>query len=128
MDSKKSTKAKATKTVATKKASANTAKAPKKAAVAAKNFLFSIPSHHTDDGDFEHLVIAPNKEEACRLLADHRVTEKRPELQDPARGNLVGLMTIDYSHRPVVEIEPRKEEACVVQVNHQKIGSDLTLQ
>ena len=35
----------------------------------------------------------------------------------------VNLMTHDYAHRKVIKVEPRKEAATVVQVNHKKLGN-----
>jgi hypothetical protein len=116
MNSKKSLKAKkAGKPVAA-------GKAKTKAAAKANRFLFSIPSLHTHDHDYEHLVIAPNKDDACRLLAEHRVTEKRPDLEGDARAKLVAMVTEGYMERDVSQIEPRKEKAGVVAINHHKLG------
>jgi hypothetical protein len=110
MDSKKTLKAK------TKKQTKVSAPA------AAENFLFSIPSLHTQNNDYEHLVIAPTKEEACRLLAEHRVTEKRPDLEGSARAQLVAVAVNGYSYRSVAQIEPRMEAPGVLAINHHKIG------
>jgi len=116
MNSKKSLKAKkAEKPVAN-------GKAEKKAASKANRFLFSIPSLHTYDHDYEHLVIAPNQDDACRLLAEHRVTEKRPDLEGDARAKLVAMVTEGYMERDVSQIEPSKEKAGVVAINHHKLG------
>lgn len=128
MDSKKSLKAKlktagktAAKLIAAKKQKKADASAQATAAPA-KNFLFSVPSLHTQDNDYEHLVIAPTKEEACRLLAEHRVTEKQPKLPDPERAQLVAYATHGYCKRNVAQIEPRAEEAGVLAINHHKLG------
>jgi hypothetical protein len=121
MNSKKSVKVKtsakaaAKKTVNKKPATAKNAKA--------KNFLFSIPSQHTSDDTYEHLVIAPTKEEACRLLAEHRVTEKRPEMEGATRAQLVKHVWEGYCNRDVLQVEPRKEAAGVIAVNHHKMGA-----
>ena len=120
MDSKKTLKAKAKKPTAVAKGAAVQATA---APAAGKNFLFSIPSLHTHWNDFEHLVVAPTKEEACRLLAEHRVTEKKPELEGEVRTQLVGYTMQGYCSRTVSQIEPRKEPAGVLAVNHHKLGT-----
>ena len=87
-----------------------------------ENFLFSVPSLHTHQNDYEHLVIASTKEEACRLLAEHRVTEKKPDLPDDVRKNIVSAATEGYRARNVAQIEPRSEAAGVLAVNHHKLG------
>ena len=127
MDSKKSLKAKPKKATKTKKpaavakgAAVQATAAPAKAV--AKNFLFSIPSLHTHDHDYEHLVVAPDKDQACRLLAEHRVTEKAPQLQGEPRSQLVTAAMGGYSERSVAQIEQRKEPAGVLAVNHHKLG------
>jgi hypothetical protein len=89
---------------------------------AAGNFLFSIPSLHTEDHDYEHLVVAPTKEEACRLLAEARVTEKQPELTGEHRSALVAYATKGYCSRNVEQIEPRMEVPGVLAINHHKVG------
>jgi len=134
MDSKKSLKAKKptkTKKPAIAKAAGTqaTPAAPAKPAAAkkAKNFLFSVPSLHTHNKDYEHLVIAPNKAEACRLLADHRVTEKRPDLQGEIRTKVVAMATEGYLERDVAQIEARKEPAGVVAINHHKLSLAASL-
>jgi hypothetical protein len=127
MDSKKTLKAKSKQATEAKKpaAIAKAAEAqatPAPAKTAAKNFLFSIPSLHTHENDYEHLVVAPTKEDACRLLAEHRVTEKAPQLQGEPRSQLVTAAMGGYSGRDVAQIEPRKEPAGVLAVNHHKLG------
>jgi len=127
MDSKKSLKTKSEKANKTKKPAAIATGAAVQATSApaktgGKNFLFSIPSLHTGNYDYEHLVVAPDKNEACRLLAEHRVTEKKPQLQGVARAQLVDVAMQCYFHRPVAQIEPRKEPAGVLAVNHHKLG------
>jgi hypothetical protein len=94
----------------------------KKAVGKAPHYLFSVPSQHTEHNDYEHLVIAPDKNEACRLLAEHRVTEKRPEMEGEVRSKLVERVMKGYTERAVVQVEARKEAAGVVQVNHHKLG------
>jgi hypothetical protein len=100
----------------------NLPKPPKKAAGKTPHYLFAIPSLHTHNHDYEHLVIAPDKKEACRLLADHRVTEKRPELEGEVRAKVVEMVMQGYTERAVIQVEPRKEAAGVVAVNHHKMG------
>jgi hypothetical protein len=129
MHSKKSLKAKPKNGVKTnlsaamvKAKAAKEAKAPKKPA--SKNFLFSIPSLHTANNDYEHLVIAANRDEACRLLAEARVTEKQPTLEGETRQKVVYWQTQNYCGREVKQIEARKEDAGVLMINHQKLGND----
>ena len=127
MDSKKSLKAKPKKATKTKKPAAIAKAAGAQATTvpaktAGKNFLFSVPSLHTHNHDYEHLVIAPDKKEACRLLADHRVTEKRPELEGEVRAKLVEMVMQGYTERAIIQVEARKEAAGVVAVNHHKLG------
>lgn len=124
MDSKKSLKAKpkkATKPAAIAKA-AEAQATPAQAKAAGKNFLFSVPSLHTHNNDYEHLVVAPTKEEACRLLAEHRVTEKLPDIPAEHRTKVVAHATDGYIERAVAQIEPRKEPAGVLAINHHKLG------
>jgi hypothetical protein len=106
--------------------------ANKKAVAGKGNFLFSIPSLHTTDNDYEHLVIAHDMQEACKLLAETRTTEKWPDLTAEQRANRVQMMTMDYGHRNIVQIEPRVEAPIVIQVNHPKpatqAAATLTLQ
>jgi hypothetical protein len=89
---------------------------------AGARFLFSIPSQHTGDNDYEHLVVAKNVEEACKLLADARITEKQPELNADARAQLLVIATKNYLSRSPVQIEPRSEPVGVLQINHHKLG------
>jgi hypothetical protein len=89
---------------------------------ASGHFLFSIPSQHTGDNDYEHLVIAKNAEGACKLLADARITEKQPELAGDARAQLLVIATKNYLSRSPVKIEPRNEPEGVLAINHHKLG------
>jgi hypothetical protein len=89
---------------------------------AGERFLFSIPSQHTGDNDYEHLVVAKNAEHACKLLADARITEKQPDLAGDARAQLLVIATKNYLSRSPVQIEPRSEPVGVLQINHHKLG------
>jgi hypothetical protein len=91
---------------------------------AGPRFLFSIPSQHTGDDDYEHLVVAKNAAQACELLADARITEKQPHLaQSPeARQHLMKIATANYLARKPSQIEPRTEPVGVLQINHHKLG------
>jgi hypothetical protein len=89
---------------------------------ASGHFLFSIPSQHTGDDDYEHLVIAKNAEVACKLLADARITEKQPELTGDARAQLLVIATKNYLSRSPVKIESRNEPEGVLAINHHKLG------
>jgi hypothetical protein len=89
---------------------------------AGERFLFSIPSQHTGDDDYEHLVVAKDAEEACNLLADARITEKQPDLAGEARAQLLVIATKNYLYRNPEKIEPRTEPAGVLQINHHKLG------
>jgi hypothetical protein len=87
-------------------------------------FLFSIPSQHTGDNDYEHLVIAKSAQQAAALLADARITEKQPQLvEEPeARKQLLFFATKGYLDRGPKKIEPREEPIGVLQINHHKAG------
>jgi hypothetical protein len=91
---------------------------------AGPRFLFSIPSQHTGDNDYEHLVIAKSAEQACNLLADARITEKQPHLSEnpTARASLLKIATQNYLSRKPTQIEPRKDPIGVLQINHHKLG------
>jgi hypothetical protein len=91
---------------------------------AGPRFLFSVPSLHTGDDDYEHLVVAKNAAQACELLADARITEKQPHLADnpEARQHLMKIATANYLARKPSQIEPRTEPVGVLQINHHKLG------
>jgi hypothetical protein len=91
---------------------------------AGPRFLFSIPSQHTGDDDYEHLVVAKNAAQACELLADARITEKQPHLAEnpEARQHLMKIATANYLARKPSQIEPRTESVGVLQINHHKLG------
>ncbi|HWP59498.1 MAG TPA: hypothetical protein VNL14_16520 [Candidatus Acidoferrales bacterium] len=95
---------------------------------AGENFLFRIPSAHVDGlsgeyGKHVHLVVAKDKVEACKLLAEARVKEKFDSLEGDNLVAMVMMQTGAYLKRPIEKVEPCDRKAGVVAIN-QPIAAD----